>query len=94
MEYSPSVPAKCHYCQNYIVTADAHDLSLHPDGEPVETQYPKKNKVRNIIVVNYLRVSDDEVEYTSAFIQEDGNVVISAAWFNTLMEDGHWKKQK
>lgn len=90
----PSIPAKCHYCQNYIDSAESHDLGKHPVGEPVATQYPKKNKVRNIIVVNYLRVSDDEVEYTSAFIQEDGNVVISAAWFDSLMTDGKWKKQK
>lgn len=89
-EEFPSVPAKCHYCQTFIHQLSDHDPTKHPAHQPVTTQY---QKTRMIKVVNYLRVNDDEVEYTTAFVQEDGNVVISAAWFNTLMSDGGWKRK-
>lgn len=86
----PSIPARCHFCKKEITLAADHDTSKHPAHEQVSTQYQKPSR-RNMIVANYLRVSDELVEYTSAFVQEDGNVVISAAWFKTLMGEAGWK---
>lgn len=64
-------------------------------SDPVAAPAPVVRDARRVMVVaNYLRISDDLVEYTSAFIQEDGNVVISAAWFATLMGEAGWKARK
>lgn len=43
--------------------------------------------------MNYIRLSDDMLETTSAFLEEDGNVIVSGAWFKTLMVEAGWKQR-
>lgn len=53
---------------------------------------PKKRAV--LVPMNYIRMNDDLLETTSAFLEEDGNVIISGAWFKTLMDEAGWKARK
>jgi hypothetical protein len=52
-------------------------------------------KMRAVLtIMNYIRMNDDLLETTSAFLEEDGNVIISGAWFKTLMGEAGWQARK
>lgn len=41
--------------------------------------------------VNWIRMNDDLLERSTVFVEEDGNVIISAAHYKTLMAEAGWK---
>lgn len=43
--------------------------------------------------INFIRLHDDQLERSSAFTDQEGNVTISAAQYRTLMLDAGWKQR-
>lgn len=41
--------------------------------------------------VNWIRMNDDLLERSTVFVEEDGNVIVSAAHYKTLMGEAGWK---
>jgi hypothetical protein len=95
--FVPSVPAKCHFCENFIKAIEDHEVDRHPPGEPLSTKYtkptPKKPRGTAPMPINFIRLSDDMLERSSAFVEEDGNVIISAAQYKTLMSEAGWSQR-
>lgn len=94
---------RCEVCDRWIKFKDDHDWPLHAtktiaiideayDKILPKIQPPKKRAV--LVPMNYIRMNDDLLETTSAFLEEDGNVIISGAWFKTLMDEAGWKARK
>lgn len=85
----------CEKCAFYCDSENYGDIEVHDDWHYDQEHAPKTEpKTIGVMrVANFLRVTPDRTESTSAFIQEDGNVVISAAWFHTLMAEAGWEKK-
>lgn len=86
----------CEFCEFYCDSENWADIENHEDTcthNPRYKQEAEPTKLGVMKVANFLRVSPTQTEQVSAFIQEDGNVVISSAWFHMLMAEAGWEKR-
>lgn len=45
------------------------------------------------MTINFIRLGDDELERSSVFVADDGNVTISLAQYRTIMNEAGWKQR-